>query len=230
MSGFVTATTRKAYRSDLSSFYRWGCRRNLIESNPMLMIDPIKVPRSMPKPATAEAIATAMIISDVDTQTMILLGALAGLRVAEIAALTNSDLHLDAEPPVIHVRNGKGKRDRIVPIHPTLLAHLRLRTSWLYRPRGRRYTANRVSRRLQKVLSTDGRRVTAHQLRHYFGTEAARWSRGNVVLVGQLMGHEHTQTTMGYIGWSPTEGYEVVSKIVTSGVDDEFTQRRLRSA
>jgi hypothetical protein len=32
------------------------------------------------------------------------------------------------------------------------------------------------------------------------------------------MGHAQPTTTMGYIGWSPTEGAAVVSKIVTADV------------
>jgi hypothetical protein len=34
---------------------------------------------------------------------------------------------------------------------------------------------------------------------------------------------------MGYVGWSPTEGAEVVSKIVTAGVHDEVSRRRARA-
>jgi integrase len=182
----------------------------------------------MPKPAPPETIAAALIRGDGDTQVMVLLGALAGLRRAEIAGLQRGDLYLDAEPPVIHVRAGKGAKDRVVPIHPTLLAHLRRETCWLFRPRVG-YTVDAVGDRLARALTIDGVRITAHQLRHYFGTEAARWSGGNVVLVSQLMGHTNTDTTMGYIKWTPAEGAEVVAKIVTAGVDDVLTERRLRA-
>lgn len=229
MSDYQSPRTRKAYRSDLASFFRWATRRGLATANPMPMVDSVRVPRSMPKPAPQEAIAAAFSVADGDTQVMVLLGALAGLRRSEIANLLAADIYLDAEPAVIHVRHGKGDKDRVVPIHPTLEAHLRRRACWLYRPRTR-YSSDAVGRRLRNALSISGNRITAHQLRHYFGTEAARWSGGNVVLVAQLMGHEDPNTTLGYVKWSPTEGAEVVSKIVTAGVDDEFTQRRLRTA
>ena len=232
LSGLIKPRTKHAYRSDLAAFFKWAERRELIDRNPMLLVDPVRVPKGMAKPAPPEVIAMAMTRSSGDTQVMILLGALAGLRRSEIADLQRGDIYLDGEPPVIHVRHGKGDKDRVVPIHPTLMQHLRRGTCWLYRARGAKYNADAVGRRLQMALTIDDEHhITGHQLRHYFGTEAARWSGGNVVLVGQLMGHESTDTTMNYIKWSPTEGAEVVNKIVTAGVDDEITVRRgLRSA
>jgi integrase/recombinase XerD len=225
-----TPGTRHAYRSDLCAFFKWASRRGLIDGNPMPLVDPVRVPKTLPKPAPEDAIATAFTLADGDTQVMILLAALAGLRRAEIAALEQGDVYLDVEPAVLHVRCGKGAKDRVVPVHPTLAEHLKRRACWLYRPRSQRFSARAVGARLANALSRDGQRITGHQLRHYFGTEAARWSGGNVVLVSQLMGHSNMNTTMGYIRWSPSEGADVVSKIVTIGVDDELTVRRLRSA
>ena len=44
----------------------------------------------------------------------------AGLRVSEALALEPADLSLDSDQPTILVRQGKGNRSRIVPIHPEL--------------------------------------------------------------------------------------------------------------
>ena len=44
----------------------------------------------------------------------------AGLRVSEALALEVADLSLDAELPTLRVRQGKGKKSRIVPVHPEL--------------------------------------------------------------------------------------------------------------
>ncbi len=44
----------------------------------------------------------------------------AGLRIAESMALEVIDLSLDAEPPTLRVRAGKGNRSRIVPMHREL--------------------------------------------------------------------------------------------------------------
>ena len=44
----------------------------------------------------------------------------AGLRVSEALALEVADLSLDVELPTIRVRSGKGRKSRIVPVHPEL--------------------------------------------------------------------------------------------------------------
>ena len=53
----------------------------------------------------------------------------AGLRISEALALEARDLSLDGEFPSLHVREGKGSKPRIVPVHPELQggAHQRAR-------------------------------------------------------------------------------------------------------
>jgi len=164
-------------------------------------------------------------------QLALLLGALAGLRISEIAALDAANVHLDADPPVLIVRDGTGK-DRIVPLHPSLIPMLRGQSGWFFpNGQGGHLRPQSLAMAIRRVLErAEIPRFTPHQLRHFFGTEAARWSGGNVVLVSQLMGHENTNTTMRYIGWTPTEGAEVVAKITSSRVDDELAARRHRAS
>lgn len=231
--------TKKAYYSDLVAFFKWAYRRELVASNPMLMTDAPKKPRHLPKPARPEVIATAIAMSNGTTQLMILLGALAGLRVAEIAALSSEDVFLDNEPPVLLVRQGKGGKDRIVPLHPRLVERLRhVQHGWLFpseHPKHEHTRAATVGLRVSNALTAagDGQHITAHQLRHYFGTEAARWAKGNLVLVGGLMGHASTDTTMGYVGWTPTDGAEVVARIgsgARADLPDELARARRAAA
>jgi integrase len=235
LNDVTVASSRHAYRSDLSAFFEWARKRHLVERNPIEDVDRIKVPKSLPKPAPRAAIENALATAPGDVQLAILLGALAGLRVGEIAALDASACHLDVKPPVVHVQNGKGGKDRIVPLHPLLVARLRRRTGWLFPARTAtgHATAKALGARISNALSFGEVRVTSHQLRHYFGTEAARASNGNVILVGSLMGHASPTTTMGYIGWNPREGAEVVNAIAEAVglTEDELTiRRRLRGA
>ena len=48
----------------------------------------------------------------------------AGLRVSEAITITRADVHLKASPPDLKVRQGKGSKDRIVPIHYELAQSL----------------------------------------------------------------------------------------------------------
>ena len=46
----------------------------------------------------------------------------AGLRVSEALALEVADLALDGDLPTLRVRQGKGGKARVVPVHPELLS------------------------------------------------------------------------------------------------------------
>lgn len=221
------AATANAYRSDLSVFFRWAVRRGLVANNPVLGTDSVRRPKALPKPAKAEWITATFTVASAELQLALLLGALAGLRISEVVALDANNVHLDAEPPVLVVRDGKWGKDRIVPLHPRLIPMLRGQSGWFFpNGQGGHIKPAAIHNMLQHLLVRNGiPRFTFHALRHYFGSEAARWSGGNVVLVAALMGHENTNTTMGYIGWAPTEGAEVVAKI-TGGGEDELTRRR----
>ena len=58
-----------------------------------------------------------------DSQMLMLEQWRAGLRI-EALALEVGDLHLVADPPVLKVPQGKGRKDRLVPIHGELQAAL----------------------------------------------------------------------------------------------------------
>jgi site-specific recombinase XerD len=228
--------TKGAYFSDLKSFFLWAHRRELIPVNPMMMCDAPRRSKLLPKPARAEVIGLAVAMSSGPLQLMILLGALAGLRVGEIAAMSSEDIFLDREPPVLMVRQGKGGKDRVVPLHPILQERLRgIDHGWLFPP----HTADRdhisaqyASKQVGKALSAaseGNQRVTSHSLRHYFASEAMKWSKGNIILVGGLLGHGDPSTTMGYSAWLPTDGMEVVARIGTGqrvDVPDELARVR----
>lgn len=231
----TSQSTKGSYFSDLKSFFLWAHRRELVAANPMMLCDPPRRPKLLPKPARADVIGTAVAMSDGAVQLMILLGALAGLRVSEIAALSSEDIFLDREPPVLMVRQGKGAKDRIVPLHPTLQDRLRgVGHGWFFpskNPEHDHITADAVGQLVGKALSkaSDGQHVVAHSLRHYFASEAMKWSRGNIILVGGLLGHGDPATTMGYSAWLPQDGAEVVARIGGRGradVADELAVAR----
>ena len=50
----------------------------------------------------------------------------AGLRVSEALAVEVSDLSLESHKPTLKVRSGKGRRARVVPVHPELPAAFRM--------------------------------------------------------------------------------------------------------
>lgn len=201
--GYRAARTRHAYRSDLRTFYGWATARDLLPLNPAALVDPVKVPKSLPRPIGDEVLA-AMYTGSLRVRRMIGLGLLAGLRAGEIAALDASDVALHTKPPTIVVRAGKGGKDRVIPAHPMLVELLAgIPAGPVFANQyGEPIKSKSCSQTIRAHLVRCGISATAHQLRHTFGTEMARAAKGNLLAVANVMGHGSMNTTRGYVGWS----------------------------
>ena len=137
----------------------------------------------------------------------------AGLRVSEALALEVGDLSLDVEPPTIRVRQGKGRKAHIVPVHPEL--HSTLTSALQFGNIGQedkivrasRSTADRWIRQAQARAQKDGaiaagRRISNHTLRHSY----ARHLLMNGIPINFLsrwLGHSSIQTTLIYLELVP---------------------------
>lgn len=135
----------------------------------------------------------------------------AGLRVSELARLKITDI--DSERMVIHIRQGKGRKDRTVMLAQSLLETLR--EYWLaYRPgRAWLFPGDRPDRHLsprsvQKICRRAAvraqlrKRVTVHTLRHSFATHLNE-AGADMRVIQVLLGHASYRTTMRYVHVSP---------------------------
>ena len=136
----------------------------------------------------------------------------AGLRVSEALALDVSDLSLDSDLPTIRVRSGKGRKARVVPVHPELAAAFRMALSYGNVAEGRLIEAHRstawrwvqaaVERAERLGAIAPGRRVGTHTLRHSY----ARHLLMHGVPINYLsrwLGHSSIQTTLIYLELVP---------------------------
>lgn len=190
LGGKSPPTTRHAYRSDLRAFYSWATERGHTDSDPTSALHAIKVPHGLPRPLNVDDLQGAIAAATGDVRLMLMLGAYAGLRRMEIAALDADDVR----DGLLVVRGGKGGKDRVVPLHPALAAALADRTGPVFPT----HSPESVGRLIARHLRACGINATAHQLRHTFGTELARVSGGDVLVVGEVMGHSSATTTLGY--------------------------------
>lgn len=129
-----------------------------------------------------------------------------GLRLDELLHLRVTDI--DSARMVIHVRHGKGAKDRLVPLSLRLLQELR--SYWLkYRPRtwlfpGKKpdgtMTSSNVQRHLGRVLKRVGltKHCSMHTLRHSYATHLLE-AGVDVLTLKALMGHSSLQTTARYL-------------------------------
>jgi integrase len=205
LAGYRSPRTRHSYRSDLRAFYTWAIRRNLVAADPTELIDSVKVPKSLPRPINSAMVpAIIAAAADDDTRLMVALAVYAGLRRAEIAALDAGNVSDRA----LVVRDGKGGKDRTVPLHPALAKMLEGKRGPLFD-----VSPDTVGRRIKDHLRACGVTATAHQLRHTFGTELARITGGDLLMIGQLMGHASATTTMGYTQLGGDKGAAAVSHL-----------------
>lgn len=138
-----------------------------------------------------------------------------GIRVSELINISKDDVYLQQE--YIVIRNGKGGRERMVPIHQLCIDKLKnyLETircnivpsnqkrhnSLLFlQPNGKHYTRSKV---LQMVVSAAKKagieqKVTPHTFRHSFATHL--YQRGvELHLIQEMLGHVSVTTTEIYI-------------------------------
>lgn len=128
---------------------------------------------------------------------------LTGCRVSEFCALDVADFSYDDK--TITVRQGKGKKDRVVPILPALAdelaTHRRVRSFGpLFRSRiGGPYTPRRVQQIVKELAKGAGlaKRVYPHLMRH---TVAQHLLEGGMPLeqVQRFLGHASITTTQIY--------------------------------
>jgi integrase/recombinase XerD len=139
----------------------------------------------------------------------------AGARIAEVAGLDVDDVALSARKGELRLI-GKGEKSRAVPVHAklreALAAWLAERSAWpgagrpaLFLSRqGGRLTTDAIGDVIASITAAAGLddHVTAHVLRHTFGTSMVR-DGVDLVTVAQLMGHARLETTRNYV--LPTE-------------------------
>lgn len=202
-----SAATRRALLGDLRAFYRWAASRDLCSIDPTAPVETPRVPKRLPTPLTADELRRAWEAAAWDLRVILALGACAGLRVSEMAALHTNDI--DHVNGTIVVRGGKGGKDRVVPMNATLAGLL------VHCPLGpvTRYTnGDSISNRIRAHFRALGICKRAHDLRAAFATELARVSNGDMVLVAGLMGHESMATTQRYVALSPA-GHGMVNRL-----------------
>lgn len=152
-----------------------------------------------------------------------------GLRLQEALNLQVSDI--DAGRMLVHVRRGKGHKDRLIPLTPKTLALLRAHWAthrnprWLFPCEGRDHRQASTAQRpiglttvqgcIQKVVDELGwakRGVSTHTLRHCYATHLLE-AGVNLRQIQKYLGHSTLMTTTLYLHLT-TVGEEVaVAKI-----------------
>lgn len=138
-------------------------------------------------------------------KSMLTLAYSAGLRVGEVASMRIKDI--DSKRMLIHIEQGKGKKDRYTLLSKTTLLLLREYVK-MYRPRewlfeGQLPDRHITERSIQKVFEQACKRagvkkdVSIHVLRHSFATHLLEGGT-DIRFIQQLLGHCDCKTTQIY--------------------------------
>ncbi len=133
-----------------------------------------------------------------------------GTRIGETLNLKLGDI--DGELRTIHIRQGKGSKDRLVPLSETVL--LQLRRYWQScRPSGFLFCGQRQNEPLHsssirkvyqqcKVVAGVVKQGGVHALRHVFATHQLMAGMP-LTQLQKILGHSDVRTTLRYTHWLP---------------------------
>ena len=182
------------------------CEFVLPEANFMAPYKRLKEPKHFPDILNREEIRSVIDIEqNLKYKAIISTIYSSGIRLEECVNLNITDV--DSKRMVIHVRHGKGGKDRITVLSPYTLKILR--DYWQkFKPRSCLFEGNvrgkRIGRRtVEEIVAVAGfktglrRRLKAHSLRHSFATHLLE-DGVPIQVIQRLLGHSRLDTTNMY--------------------------------
>jgi len=214
----LSVQTQHGHLTALRLWFRWLTRQNWIASNPASEIDLPKLPQRLPRtilsPEEVEAVlAATSVAGGAGLRDRALLETLyaTGVRRMELAQLTLYDI--DTERGTLMVREGKGGRDRLLPIgaracgwiakyladvRPGLVTDTSETTLFLT-DEGQPFHGDRLTPLVKRYLAAAGihRPGACHLFRHTMATQMLE-NGADIRFIQAMLGHASIETTTVY--------------------------------
>jgi integrase/recombinase XerD len=211
-------STQREHLGTLKDFFRWLTRRDVILHNPASELELPRMEKRLPQAVlTLPEVERLLAVPDVTDplgirdRTMLEMFYSTGIRRTELCHIDQPDVN--TERRTLHVRLGKGKKDRVVPIGTRAIVWLELYLKEV-RPRlcldtrtqalfltgyGGPFNPDVVSRMVAAWLARAGlkRKGCCHILRHTCATHMLE-NGADIRFIQQLLGHEKLDTTAIY--------------------------------
>jgi len=192
----LSPATRSNDLANLRAFYKWCRRWEHRDDDPTTRLDAPKVDKGLPRPLSRADLHRLLAVLPDDLRRAVALGAYAGLRVSEVAALHWHDVDLEARRA--RILHGKGGKSRLVALGAVLIDQILPDTGGnVVTGTKQAMSAATLQRRINRAIHRAGIDATFHQLRHRYGTLAYQATR-DLVAVGRQMGHSSPVTTAIY--------------------------------
>lgn len=215
--GWTKNTVRNNLQA-LDNFFRFCKEQGKIFENPVKDIRKPKLPKQLPK-ALSEENAIKLIewtyfaefryeFNRVRARAVLATFLFTGVRKSELIMLKNSDIQFTDK--TLRVENGKGAKDRVVPLNERLIqilqeyqkARTKLGKKSIYffttLREDKRISPTTIKRLFMKIKESLGIRIYPHMLRHTFGTLMAQ-GECSIYALSKMMGHSDIKTTMIYL-------------------------------
>ena len=199
--GLSAATTNMLVNS-LKFYYQHVLKRNGYELRLPRAVKEFKIPVVL---TMAECLSLFEQISNPKHKMLILLTYGAGIRLGEVVSLRWEDILLAEHQ--IHIRGGKGKRDRMVMLPWSLIEALQHYRSlygtreWVFEGqyKGECYSESSLQQvmRAARIKAGLEKKATVHTLRHSFATHLLE-SGTDLRFIQELLGHKSVKTTTIY--------------------------------
>lgn len=208
------------YRT-LTVFFRWCVDNHYMAKNPITEIELPKVEKRLPpKLNKQDALKLLDVVSNYPydykylryrNHAIFSMFMFAGLRKSELLKLRFIDV--DITNLTIFVNQGKGSKDRIIPMSYTLAQSLKCYLDERKRlgktcpqffaslNRNMGFTHSGLKRLVEKMVKTSGLNFTVHKLRHTFATLMLEGGC-DIYSLSRMMGHSDIKTTTIYLAAS----------------------------
>lgn len=206
------------YHKTLLVFFRWCIKQGYMEKNPVIDIEKPKMEKRLPPKLTKQDTMRLLeIVYNYPYESSFLrcrnhaifsTFIFAGLRKQELLNLKFADM--DLENLTIFVRQGKGNKDRMVPISYTLAQTLKKylgerkklnKTCPEFFASSRRnvgFTDAGLKRLTDRIREVSNIKFTVHKLRHTFATLMLEGGC-DIYSLSKMMGHSDIKTTTIYL-------------------------------
>jgi len=218
--GYTTGTICLKVRS-LKRFFEFLERSNIIFINPMEEIREPRQDKTIPRDILTKTEITKLLDqpnlstrTGIRDRTILELFYSTGIRLQELCKLSIFDIDLQGK--MVRINQGKGRKDRVVPMGKHAVRFLReyitkIRPAFGKKNRkcrvlflnqlGNPLSKQVVSLMIRNCVKNAGltkKKISAHTFRHTFASVLVK-NGADVVAVQKMLGHRDLRTTQGYI-------------------------------